>query len=270
MTAIPLIVAADDFGLTDATCDAVLDAADRGVVTATSVLALAPAARTRTAELADGPLAVGVHLALVGEDPPLLSAREIPTLVDERGRLASSWRSLVPRLAAGRVDRADVRRELGAQIDAVAAHLHPDHLDAHQHLQLWSTVADAVIDLAVERGIARVRVPRPSRSSVRNLAVSRMADRLARRVDAADLTRTDRFRGLDEAGRWSTASLVAALEELAGGHGSVEINLHPGAPTDPDRGRYRWGYRWGQELDAACAQEVVHAVERLGSELVGR
>ena len=97
----PLIVTADDYGLTDATARAILTAHLDGVVTATSVLALAPGALERLAWLDDaGDLAVGVHLAVVGEDPPLLSAREIPSLVDRRGALAESWRRLVPRLAA--------------------------------------------------------------------------------------------------------------------------------------------------------------------------
>ena len=64
---------------------------------------------------------MGVHLAAVGEDPPLLSAREVPTLVDRRGRLARSWRAFLPRAAAGRVDPDDLRREFGAQIAAVRA-----------------------------------------------------------------------------------------------------------------------------------------------------
>ena len=269
MTAIPLLVAADDYGLTDATCDAILDASARGVVTATSVLAVAPAARRRLGDLASADLSVGVHLAVVGEDRPLLGAGEIPTLVDAGGRFARSWRSLVPRLAAGRVDLEDVRRELTAQLDLVAERASVRHLDTHQHLHLWPGIGEVVVSLAAERGIARVRVPRPTRASVRNLAIRRLADRLARHVDEAGLRRTDRFRGLDEAGRWSTASLVAALEDLGTRAGSVELNLHPGAATDPDRDRYPWGYAWADELEAACAPEVLAAVDDLGFELVG-
>ena len=83
-----LIVNADDFGLTTATCDAILRLADKQAVSSTSVLILAPAAE-RWAEAAQASgLGIGVHLACVGEDPPLLTASEIPTLVDRDGR----WR----------------------------------------------------------------------------------------------------------------------------------------------------------------------------------
>ncbi|HEX7094516.1 MAG TPA: ChbG/HpnK family deacetylase, partial [Acidimicrobiales bacterium] len=83
-----LIVNADDYGLTAAVSAGILRAHRNGIVTSTSVLALAPGFRQSAAWLLDEPsLGVGAHLALVGEDPPLLSAREIPTLVDRRGRL---------------------------------------------------------------------------------------------------------------------------------------------------------------------------------------
>ncbi len=53
-------------------------------------------------------LGVGVHLAAVGEDPPLLTAAEVPSLVDRRGRLAASWQVFLARATAGRIDPADV------------------------------------------------------------------------------------------------------------------------------------------------------------------
>lgn len=270
MTTTPLIVTADDYGLTEGTCRAILDAHDHGIVTATSVLAVAPGVEHRLPWLVERPsLSMGVHLALVGEDPPLLTAREIPTLVDRRGALRASWRQLLPLLAVGRVDLGDVRRELGAQIDLVAAHGHPTHLDAHQHVHLWPSVGRVVVDLAVERQIGAVRVPRAG-SGLKGRAIDRLADRLAAAVDAAGLARTERFCGLDEAGGWSAERLVEVLTTLADGSGSVECNVHPGLATDSDRARYDWGYAWGQEAALLVDTDVQAAVERLGYELVGR
>src|SRR5206468_11836837 len=105
--------------------------------------------------LLDTNLGVGVHLAAVGEDPPLLSPAEIPTLVDRQGRLAPSWRTFVARAAAGRVDPADVEREFRAQIEAVASiGVRLSHLDTHQHLHLWPLVSEVVVRLATEHDIA--------------------------------------------------------------------------------------------------------------------
>lgn len=265
----PLVVTADDFGLTDATNLAVLRAHRQGIVTSTSVLAVAPAAAAGLALLDDAPdLAVGVHLALVGEDPPLSPAGAIPTLVDRRGRLASSWRVLLLRLAAGRVDPDDVRRELRAQVELVGAERPLAHLDAHQHVHLWPSVAAVVVELAQAHGIPTVRVPRPSDpGSRRGRALVRLADRLAATVDDAGLARTARFRGLEEAGRWDLAGLRRALADLATHPGSVELNCHPGALEDPARSRYRWRYGWGAELEALCHPALRADVARLGLHL---
>ncbi len=271
MTGTPLIVTADDYGLTDATCRAILEAHELGVVTATSALAVAPGIERRLA-LVDGggSLSVGVHLALVGEDRPLLSRAEIPTLVDGEGRFAASWRQLLPRLAARRVDPDDVRRELDAQIQRVAAQVEPTHLDSHQHLHLWPSVASVVVDLAVQHRIGAVRVPRSTQTGLRARAIDRLARRLAARIDAAGLARTERFCGLDEAGGWSAARLEAVLEALARTTGSVECNVHPGAHDDPERARFAWDYRWGEERDALVGPALRRTIDRLGFELVGR
>ena len=259
---------ADDYGLTTATSRAILDAHHHGIVTATSILVLAPGALDRVAWLDDTPtMGVGVHLALVGEDPPLLSAAEVPTLVNRHGHLASSWRSLVPRLAAGRVDPADVRRELQAQITAVRGRHRIDHLDTHQHVHLWPSVAEVVVDLAHAESIARVRVPRPSRPGARSRAIDRLVRRLEVTVAKAGLAATARFAGLNEAGGWTTPMLVAALGRLGAAGGSVEINVHPGPAADPERSRYPWRYGWAQELAALQSATVRRAVDDGGFRL---
>ena len=182
-----LIVNADDFGLTEGVSRGILRAHADGIVTSTSVLALGSAFETTASWLDDAPdLGIGAHLALVGEDPPLLAASEIPTLVDGRGRLAESWKVLVRRLGRGEVDPDDVRRELEAQLDRIAALGHPlTHLDTHQHLHLWPSVAKVVLALASDRGIAAVRVPRAQRVAAVPVALNFLARGLEKRADRA-------------------------------------------------------------------------------------
>jgi predicted glycoside hydrolase/deacetylase ChbG (UPF0249 family) len=265
-----LIVNADDYGLTTAVSEGILRAHREGVLTSTSVLTLAPGFRKSVAWLRDAPaLGVGAHLAAVGEDRPLLTAREIPTLVDREGRLPISWRRLLPRLLARRVDPADIGREFAAQLAAIrGAGVTVDHLDTHQHLHLWPGVREVVLDLAVRSGVPAVRVTRSAARSPVGVTVRRLSATLAREARADGLAFPGAAAGLDEAGALDVPTAVAALDLLAAtGEACVELSGHPGAHEDPDRGRYRWGYRWGDELAALCAPEVRAAIDRHGFRL---
>ncbi len=261
------MVNADDMGLTPGVCRAVARAHEGGVVTSTSVLAVGTAfEQAADAVRQAGDLGLGAHLAIVGEDPPLLSAREIPTLVDRRGRFPLSYRTVVARGAAGRIDADDVAREFRAQLDRVRGIGVPvTHLDTHQHTHLWPAVARVVVDLAREGGIPCVRLPASARRGPLGSGVRLLAGRLRRRLEGAGLATTEAYAGLDEAGHLDGARFAAALRRLtAGTAGTAEINTHPGEAGDPELARFAWGYRWADELDALTARTTRELVNRLG------
>ncbi|MCX7619513.1 MAG: ChbG/HpnK family deacetylase [Acidimicrobiales bacterium] len=265
-----LIVNADDYGLTVGVSRAILHAHRAGVVTSTSVLTLAPGFEKTAHWLHDAPeLGVGAHLAAVGEDPPLLSAREVPTLVDKKGKLWLSWRQFLPRAAAGRIDPDDLRREFAAQLQKLDdAGLRIDHLDTHQNLHLWPMVRDVVFELGEQRGIRAVRVTRSAARTGVGLVVSRLARDLERHANRRGWVYPEASTGLDEAGNLELAAMLAAIGRLAAtGARSAELATHPGEHGDPDLVRYEWEYRWAYELDALCRASVRHAIEDLGFEL---
>lgn len=262
-----LIVNADDYGLTTAVSTGILRAHRAGVVMSTSVLAVAPAFARAMPWLADETdLGVGVHLAAVGEDPPVLAAAEVPTLVDRSGRFPSSWRIFLRRALAGRVDPDDLRSEFGAQLEAVRGFGIPvSHLDTHQHLHLWPSVASVVVDLARRSGIGAVRVPRSHRRRPLSLGLNRLAVHLAARARSAGLRFPADAAGVDEAGRLDQQGLAAALDGfLARGAATAELNAHPGEGEDGERHRYRWGYRWADELAVLTGAEARRAIEARG------
>jgi predicted glycoside hydrolase/deacetylase ChbG (UPF0249 family) len=264
-----LIVNADDFGLTGGVCRAIVKAHTDGIVTSTSALALGPAFASG-APLLDGvpSLGVGVHLAVVGEDPPLLGAADIPSLVDARGRLPLSWRQFLPRAIAGRVKLEQVEREFNAQLDCVSATLDGrplTHIDTHQHLHLWPPMGKLVARLAKERGIAAVRVTRSLGRSARGRVVNRLAARFASEAQRQGLRATETFAGFDEGGTLATSALVATIDGLGATEAaSAELGLHPGEHGDGDLVRYEWGYRWGDEFDALLSADARDAVTRNG------
>lgn len=261
MSPTTLIVNADDYGLTTATSRAVLECHRDGIVTSTSLLTLAPGFDATAPWLADHPdLGVGLHLALVGEDPPLLGAAEVPTLVDGRGRLAPSWREFVRSAVSGRVDPADVERELGAQLErARSAGVRLTHLDSHQHLHQWPSVWPVVQRLAVRAGVRAVRTTAGRRWRPMPV-LGRWTSWRARR---AGLATTDAFVGFEQSGSLTEPALLGVLAGLPA-TGSVELGCHPGAVQDGDRGRYAWGFRWSEEAAALRSPVVRDAVARRG------
>jgi predicted glycoside hydrolase/deacetylase ChbG (UPF0249 family) len=262
-----LIVNADDYGLTKGVSRAILHAHQQGIVTSTSALAVAPGFKPTVAWLRDTEgIGIGAHLAAVGEDPPLLSALEVPTLVDGQGRLASSWKSFLPRMAARQIDPDDLRLEFAAQIQRLqGAGLPLTHVDTHQHLHLWPGVADVVLDLATQHGIPAVRVTRSSSLSPVGLLVRRLSAGLARRADLHGLRSTAAATGLDQAGRFDGDRMRRAIARLgAGGAATAELGTHPGQPGDADLDRYAWGYRLADELEALTAPATAVAVAEAG------
>src|SRR6476620_6857839 len=236
-----LIVNGDDFGLTPGTSRGIVEAYRHGILRSTSMLAVAPAfelaASLATSGDADG-LGIGAHLALVGEDPPLLGADEAPTLVDRRGNFAGSWRVFFRRVVARRVDAADIRRELSAQLERLTGVGVPlTHLDTHQHLHLWPLVRDVVVDLAVEHRVPALRVPGSRATGPVGVVVRRRAAELRRAAADAGLSTPDRFAGLDEGGHLDDAALCGAVAALGDGlsaGGAAELGCHPGQADDPE------------------------------------
>ncbi len=262
-----LIVNADDYGLTEGISRGILHAHREGIVTSTSVIAVGPAYPKVARWLEDeDELGIGVHLAAVGEDPPLLSAREIPSLVCKRGHLCESYSEFVGRAVLGRINPEELRLEFAAQLESVLEHGLPiTHLDAHQHLQLWPSVCSVVIDLARQYGIPAVRVPRFRAHNPVAIGVTVLGARLARQARHAGLRFPSDAVGIECAGRLDDQLLPTVLARLAAhGHPAVELTVHPGEGDDIDRSRYQWGYRWEDELAALVGPVAKRAVADAG------
>lgn len=267
-----LVVTADDLGLTRGVNEAVRRGHEGGLVTAASLLAVGKAFDDAAALVRDLPaLELGAHLALVGEDPPLLSAREVPSLVDARGAFPLSYRVVVRRGLTGRIDPDDVRRELGAQLERVRGIGVPvTHVDTHQHTHLWPTVGAVVAELAARAGILAVRLPASHSCGPVGLGVRALARRTRTQIRRAGLSTTQDYAGLDEAGRLDTVRFVDTVQRAARrGAETLEINCHPALADDADLQRFTWGYRWADELTMLLDPRSRRAVDDAGYRLGG-
>jgi predicted glycoside hydrolase/deacetylase ChbG (UPF0249 family) len=260
-----LIVNADDYGLTPGVSAGILEAHRNGIVTSTSVLAVAPAFEESAPALRSCPdIGIGVHLAAVGEDPPLLPASRVPSLVGKDGRFPATWRAFL--LRARRVRPSELEAEFSAQIErARSAGFAVDHLDAHQHLHLLPSVREVVLRLARRFAIPAIRVPRAGPRRLAGIGVGLLARGLAREAARVGIVYPEACEGFDDSGAMRAGPLRRALERIASSDAqSAEILVHPGAAADPARERYRWGYDWSGELAALVDPESREAVGRTG------
>jgi len=253
-----LVVNADDFGLDPRVNEGIVEAHRRGIVTATSLMAVGDAFAHAVDLCAGLPhLDVGVHLTLVAERPLLPSS----SLAGPDGRFPPDAAALLCRYLAGSIRLDDVTAEWSAQIERVlAAGIRPSHLDSHQHVHILPGLAGIARNLAVKHGIFRMRLPleRPARLLPGGLAGLTRQGGLAALWGAwlaARLTGVrphgtlgQRFLGFLAGGRLDEARLLELLRQVRPGR-DYELMCHPGlAPEEP---RFRhWRYGHEEELRA--------------------
>jgi predicted glycoside hydrolase/deacetylase ChbG (UPF0249 family) len=229
-----VIVHADDFGETEEITRGIVAGIEGGVVTSSSILANMPATALAIAEarrLADR-ASFGVHLNL-WEGCPLTAAA---SLTGADGRFAGKS-SLVANAFIGRLDIAEVKRELAAQIEVVRqGGVKISHLDSHKHLHQLPGVSQAVAELAAEQGIERVRCTIEDewwqdglgvRLGLSRLVRLWLAGRLAHRLDETGVRYPARTFDLAHLMRLGPG----ARRELMRRPGLVtEMFCHPGTP----------------------------------------
>jgi hopanoid biosynthesis associated protein HpnK len=158
---IRIIFNADDFGRSAAINEAIKRAYEKGVLTSASLMVSGKAVEEAVELARQMPdLAVGLHIVLV-DGPAVLSAREIPHLVDDNGSFPSDIVRMGVRYGFSRAAQEEMARELEAQFERfVATGLPLSHVDGHHHLHMHPTVFARLVPLAERYGAQGIRVPR--------------------------------------------------------------------------------------------------------------
>ena len=270
-----LIVNADDFGMTEAVNQGIVEAHDRGIVTSASIMATGSAFEHAVALAKTRPgLAVGVHLTLT-EQRPLIGTAAAPSLVGRDGRFPRHLVQFAKPYLRGKVALVEVRAELDAQIRKVRdAGIAVSHLDGHQHVHVLPGIAAIVADLAASHGIGAVRYPaeRVSAYMLRNLQnARRLTEQLVLGVVCAlsplkALRRSDSFVGFYFGGRLDEANLATVLGRLPA-RGTVELMCHPGGDEERATEGY-WRYSWAAERAALTSPRIRAVLTARGAQLV--
>lgn len=157
MSGIRLIVNADDFGMSRGITDAVIVAHRYGFLTSASLMANMPAAEYALSRaLAFPTLAIGIHLNIC-QGRPILPGREVPSLVGSEGNFHPP-REMARRLWTWRVSRAEIEKELRAQIHwATQRGVVLSHADSHHHMHIYPAAAGSFVRALEREGISTVR-----------------------------------------------------------------------------------------------------------------
>jgi predicted glycoside hydrolase/deacetylase ChbG (UPF0249 family) len=147
--ALRLIVNADDFGQSDDVNQGVVQACREGILTSASLMVTGPAVEGAVRLAKTEPaLGVGLHVVLTG-GRPVRSVVEIPSLVNDAGRLNDTPAALASARPTEVLDemRAQLRRfrELMGRF--------PTHLDSHTGVHTLRPVFDAFVTIAWETGV---------------------------------------------------------------------------------------------------------------------
>jgi predicted glycoside hydrolase/deacetylase ChbG (UPF0249 family) len=208
-----LIVNADDFGFTRDTNAGIVEAHRNGILTATTLMAEAPAFDDAVRLAKENPeLDVGCHLVLVGMPgyPATLS-------------------QLVRDVA---LSRMDPYARMKPQVETIlAAGLRPVHLDTHKHTHLLPPVLEAMARVGEEFGIPWLRQPcdfsgHPGAMSLPGRAMNLIRPHFRRVLERHGLRSTDHFAGFRVTGNYDSDALISILAALP--EGVTEFMSHPG------------------------------------------
>ena len=261
---ISLIINADDLGSSTERDRGILEAFKQGIVTSASLLANGPSFITAVAQAKGAGLPVGVHLNLA-EGSTLTG--QIKDLTDISGQLPGKHK-LRQCLAAEACDRAALRNELAAQIERILnAGLQPDHLDSHQHCQLFPCLTSMITELAKEYGIPAIRTSLPAEPAEADpgeqlgeeLTLYRQLSRQAHAtIINAGLKTTDGLWGMPMLNGLDATRLCQLLVNLP--EGCWELMTHPGYPCH--QGRAFDGPQRRIELQALISTEAQGIISR--------
>ncbi|HEY2931813.1 MAG TPA: ChbG/HpnK family deacetylase [Acidobacteriota bacterium] len=241
-----LIVNADDFGFTSGVNRGIVRAFQNGIVTSCTIMASGDAF-DHAVELArqEPRLPVGCHLTLVNARP-VAPAGQIGSLLNGSSSLPGTLAEVLLRLVSGTAKQEHIEREFRAQIETVmSAGINPTHLDTHKHLHAHPRIFEALVTVAREFGISRVRNPfeQVRRNSPRGIRARQqgrefkkqqaaaLAMRMVRRafrgrLQAEELRAPDCCYGISLTGMLDSSAIQEVVRQLESG--VTELICHPG------------------------------------------
>lgn len=266
----PLLINADDFGLTPGVNRSIAELHRAGALSSATLMATAAHFDDAVAlAKADPGLEVGCHVLLV-DAAPALPAAQIPSLCPDGRQFRVTITALVRDLYLGRVSASEIEAEATAQIRKLqAAGLRVSHIDTHKHTHVFPRILRPLLRAARACGVAAIRNPfepawarhvTPASSLPRNAAVAALAlhrPAFTRLVCEGGLATTSGTIGVLATGTLDvTTTLRRLLAAMPAGDAVWELVCHPGYP-DAALDQVRTRLRASRGLEHAALLDLV-------------
>lgn len=271
-----LIVNADDFGRHVHINEAVEKGLREGILRSATLMAGGRAFEDAISRVRRLPrLGLGIHFTLV-DGVPVLPPEEIPSLVGENGTFLPNYNAFSRHYARGGVRLEEVRAELAAQLEKLAAAgLVVDHADSHQHMHVLPGIAEVVTGLCREAQIPALRAPfAPLLAGgfggigqfVGRVGLALLARNAARLARQAGLFVPGHFAGIVAGEAVDEAELIKVISRLR--EGTTEVMMHPGTANEEIARDCGWQHDFEAELSALLSLKAVKLLEEARIEVV--
>jgi hopanoid biosynthesis associated protein HpnK len=270
-----IIITADDFGFSNGVNLAVERAWQDGILTCASIMPGAAAFDEAVKIARRNPgLQIGLHLTLV-QGRSVLTAEEIPGLVDAAGNFSDNPVAAGMRYFFDRGLYCQLKREIEAQIIKVLdAGIPLSHLDGHLNIHLHPTVFRILAELMPRYGITSFRLSQERLAHNLKFDPERRFGKIVERVIFGSLAESARpqldnlgifyaaeVKGVLNSGRMTEAYVSNIIEELQ--DGVTEIYFHPGILPDAEISGRMPDYRHEEELAVITNSTLKNKLKQL-------
>ncbi len=247
-----LIINADDFGLHPSINEAVAKGVEAGVINSISVSMPGNDVDVHLLkELASKGVFIGLHLTWVGEKW-LTGGNHVRDWKEFIFQYALKKPSLVKALEAEANAQLEAYQQIGIPLD---------HIDGHQHLHVFPSISDFVIEMANTNNSCRVRVPHTPDNSLRRPGLGGAAlQYLSKKLLAKQKTPFYCI-GIKHSGHYDSSTLLSEMHRSR--VEKLEIVIHPGTDNHKLSAKYpSWRFDWESEHKALLSENFREAIAK--------
>ena len=232
-----LIVNADDYNTDPERNRGILEAADKGIVTSTTVLSNLPLEPGTIDTLKNVfKNRIGIHLNITKGAPLCADSN---TLTDQNGQFfdkQTAWKKALSKL----YNPDELLKEFSAQIEMLLDNgIVPDHIDSNNHIHVFPVLADITAQLANKFNIKFIRVPQEtfnfsdlniSKTFIKKYFIYSLSLIAKKFFQRSGLVFPDHFSGIAFPSLLSRESMIKFIDHLP--NGTTELMCHPGYESE--------------------------------------